>query len=232
MAKTFNFKIKGRWDDRVLFTAKLDISLQTASAKIQLGAAVKIAVGERADLSGADLSGADLRSANLRRADLSDANLRSAYLSGADLSGADLRSAYLRSADLSGADLSGADLKGTVLDPTTSIAPIEDTTIETDGMIVQGPWVYGWRTVRSQHCGSTTYAAQEAPYVAPQFSADTGSPCHPGIYLAGKAYLAENYPNVPIVPCRCLRSDLVRAGDKYRCKRLWILANELQGVQS
>ena len=49
-----------------------------------------IAVGSRADLSGANLYRANLYRANLSRADLSGADLSGANLSGADLSGANL----------------------------------------------------------------------------------------------------------------------------------------------
>ena len=147
-----------------------------------------------------------------QRADLRSANLRSADLSGANLSGADLRSA----------NLSGADLSGTVLDSAAGLPAIPDYDITSSGMIVRGPWVYGWRTSRSQHCGSTEYTPCAEPYCAPYFSTDASTACHPGIYLAGKRYLRENYESAEIVPCKCLRSELVHAADKWRAKRIWV----------
>jgi len=114
--------IKSWFTGTVLFEAEVDASLSYGK---QLGAAIKMAVAAKADLSGADLrsavlsgadlSGAVLRSADLSRAVLSGADLRSAVLSGADLSGAVLRSADLSRADLSRADLRSADLSRAVL---------------------------------------------------------------------------------------------------------------------
>ncbi|MBS4045458.1 MAG: pentapeptide repeat-containing protein, partial [Alphaproteobacteria bacterium] len=94
--------IKSWFTGTVLFEAEVDASLSYGK---QLGAAIKMAVAAKADLSGADL-----RSAVLSGADLSGAVLRSADLSRAVLSGADLRSAVLSGADLSGAVLRSADL--------------------------------------------------------------------------------------------------------------------------
>jgi hypothetical protein len=83
---------------------------------------LRLAIENKANLSGADLSGAnlsdaDLSGAYLRGADLRGADLRDANLSGANLSGANLRDAYLRGANLSGANLSGANLSGANLLP-------------------------------------------------------------------------------------------------------------------
>ena len=64
-----------------------------------------VAIGYRADLSGADLTRANLRGANV-----TDANLRDANLILADLAGANLIDAYLRDANLADANLAGAEL--------------------------------------------------------------------------------------------------------------------------
>ena len=101
------FAIKNRWTGNAQYECSLDVSLDTKPLNIQLGAAVKLAYENGADLSGADLSGAYLSGAYLRGADLRGADLSGAYLSGAYLSGA-----YLNGADLSGAYLSGAYLSG------------------------------------------------------------------------------------------------------------------------
>jgi hypothetical protein len=207
--------------------------------------------GSRANLSGAnlrsaDLSDADLRDANLRSADLSDADLRDANLicanlsganliradlsganlsganlSGANLSGANLSGANLSGANLSGANLSGANLSGTCLDPFATHTAASDDELLAAGLSSDSDYVIGWRTSRSQHCGTTEYAPGTS-HVAPWFSSDSSSPCHPGLYLAGREWLAAHYPGITVVEVRCLRSELLRAGDKWRCKRLWV----------
>ena len=73
------------------------------------------------NLHGANLSKANLSEANLLYADLHDANLRYADLSEANLSEANLLYADLCEADLSGADLSGANLHGANLNKTCGI---------------------------------------------------------------------------------------------------------------
>jgi len=179
-----------------------------------------------ANLEGASLRGANLASANLAGAILADANLEGANLAranleGANLEGANLRGAILADANLEGANLEGADLKGTCLDPAAPVPAASDSEIIAAGLEPDGPLVYGWRTALSQHCGSTAYAPGSS-HVALWFSVDAGSACHPGLYLAGALWLAREYPREPRVRCRCLRSELVCAGDKWRAKRLWI----------
>ena len=193
--------------------------------------------GARADLGGADLSDANLGGAylsdanlsraylgdaNLSRADLSDANLSRAYLGDANLSGADLSGADLSGADLSGADLRRANLSGTALDPAAAPPPLPDAALVAAGLEIDGPWVLGWRTARSMHVGSAEYAPGSA-HVAPWFSVDAATACHPGIYLASLAWLALEFDVCePRVRCRALRAELVHAGDKWRARRLWI----------
>ena len=174
-----------------------------------------------ADLRGADLSSPSLRETDLSFADLRWAKLRSANLSWANLWGADLSWANLRLADLNNADLRNADLTGTCLDPTAEIPPISDDDITSAGLEIVGDRVYGWRTRDSQHVGSTTYEPGKC-YTAQYFSiADTE--CHPGIYLASAEWLNKCYQGRVIVRCYCLRSELHKAGDKWRCKRLWVV---------
>ena len=171
----------------------------------------------RANLAGANLAGADLTRANLAGADLTKASL-----AGADLTGADLTKAYLTGAKLAWANLAGAKLAGTILDPAAPVPPVTDEEITAAGLEIRGEQVWGWRTATSQHCGLTAYVPGQC-YEAPWFSVDTKTDCHPGIYLAGKAWLDENYPDKPHVRCYCLRSELVHAGDKWRAKRLWVV---------
>jgi uncharacterized protein YjbI with pentapeptide repeats len=155
-----------------------------------------------------DLRGAYLSGANLRGADLSKASLSKAYLSGAYLSGANLR---------------GANLSGTCLDPVAPVPSITDEEILCAGFEIRGDEIWGWRTRVSQHCGTTVYTPGE--HVAPVFSVDT-TPCHPGIYIASLAWLRGQYcalTDADFVRCRCLRSELVHAGDKWRAKRIWVV---------
>ena len=157
------------------------------------------------------------------------ANLQGADLSDANLSDTNLRHADLRYANLIGANLLGADLSGTCLDPDAPIPTIPDSEIVNNaGLEIQTvdneERVYGWRTETSQHAGNTHYVPKNEPYEAPVFSVDTDTSCHPGIYLASENWLAHNYyVDVPLVRCYCLRSELIHAGDKWRCKRLWVI---------
>ena len=110
------FDVFNRFSGEVQFTAEIEAS-DTALSSVKLGLAVRWAVKNRANLSGAYLSGANLSGANLYGANLSGANLSGANLYGADLSGANLSRANLSGANLSranlyGADLCGADLSG------------------------------------------------------------------------------------------------------------------------
>jgi hypothetical protein len=199
-----------------------------------------------ARLQGANLRDANLRGANLRYALLRGANLRYALLRGANLKGAyleraNLRYAYLyradpRDANLEGADLKGAclsyanlrnaNLKNTCLAPdAVCAAPPTDGDIKRAGLELRGDKVYGWRTKESTCCGSTTYEVGKE-YTAPWFSVDHNTECHPGLYLAGKEWLDENYKGFEVVRVYCLRSELVHAGDKWRARRLWVVEAE------
>ena len=136
------FEIKSRWTGSVKFTAEIDADDST-SHRVKIGLAVKWAIENRVDLSGADLRGAILRDADLSGAILRDADLSGAILRDADLRGADLRDADLSDADLSGADLRGADL---------SVCPVKIENIHSKiyeaasqpGALKMGTW----------HCGT------------------------------------------------------------------------------
>jgi len=177
---------------------------------------------EGAYLGGANLVGANLGGANLVGANLVGANLVGADLRSADLRSANLRSANLRSADLRSANLRSADLGGTCLDPTATPPTISDAEIVAAGLELDGPWVLGWRTARSMHVGSAEYAPGST-HVAPWFSVDASTSCHPGIYFASRAWLDDEFgTRCAVVRCRALRAELVHAGDKWRARRLWI----------
>jgi hypothetical protein len=184
----------------------------------------------RAVLEGANLVGANLVRADLYGASLVDANLTGAVLEGANLVcanlvRADLYGASLRDANLTGAVLEGADLYGTCLDPEAPIPPITDEQLLESGLEPRGDRVYGWRTSTSRYVGSTQYVERPDPYVAPYFSVSP-TECHPGIYLASREWLRTNDYGEPLVRCYCLRAELHRAGDKYRCRRLWIVGDD------
>ena len=124
------FKIKRRWDSQVKFTCELSKEYENKSYSLQLGAAIKIAIDQGANLQGANLrranlygvnlygvnlQGANLQGANLQEASLYGVNLQEADLWEADLRRANLRGTSLRRANLQRASLYGANLRGTSL---------------------------------------------------------------------------------------------------------------------
>ena len=117
------------------------------------------------------------------------------------------------------ANLSGADLSGTILDQAAPLPEISDSDL--GELTHDGEWVYGVRTAKSQICGATEYLPGSA-HAAPWFSVDGATDCHPGLYLSGPKWLFNHYPSAERVEVRCLRSELLRAGDKWRAKRLWV----------
>ena len=140
------------------------------------------------------------------------ANLSWAYLDGANLSGA----------NLTWADFTGANLSNTILDPKLKCPAYTDLDILATGLEIDNDKIYGYRTKQSQHCGSTIYEPGQC-YEASVFSICQTTDCHPGLYLASKSWLAENYPSVKHVKCYALRNEIVIAGGKIRAKRLWIV---------
>jgi hypothetical protein len=182
-------------------------------------------IGPGADLTGANLceanlTGADLCEANLRWANLSGADLRRANLRWANLSEADLSGANLSEADLSEADLSRANLIGTCLDPSSPVPSLSEEVLSSAGFTVSDGKIYGYRTRYTQHNGDHEYTPGE--HTCPVFSV-SDTPCHPGIYLSGLAWLKENYPNKDFVRCYALQGEIVKAGDKFRAKRIFVI---------
>ena len=179
-----------------------------------------------ANLSGANLIGSDLRGVNLIGSDLRDADLRGANLSdAADLRGSDLRGSDLRGANLRGANLIGADIIGTCLDPTAPVPYPTRAECEEAGFEIKshsdGDAAWGWRTKQSLCVGNTTYTA--GWHMAPVFSVDRGTKCHPGIYLGPSLAWMEHYPGIPLVRCWAWRHEMVHAGDKFRAKRIYVV---------
>ena len=103
--------IKNRHTGEVQFTADIDCDPETSDAE-KMGLAVRWAVKNNVNLTGADLTNANLTGADLSCADLRVADLLCADLTNANLTGADLCSANLTGADLTGTGLAGADLTG------------------------------------------------------------------------------------------------------------------------
>jgi hypothetical protein len=182
--------------------------------------------GKKASLQGASLQGASLQGASLQGADLRDADLKGASLERVELYGANLQDANLQDANLYGTNLQGANLQGTCLDPNAPVPPISDQDLLDAGFEIQGvgeaEYVVGWRTKHSKFVGDTIYKSGKE-YTAPHFSVCTLTDCHPGLYLAGVAYLDAYYKWAERVQVKCLRSELVKARDKFRAKRLWVL---------
>jgi hypothetical protein len=128
----------------------------------------------------------------------------------------------LHRVNLREANLSEANLYGTCLDPTCPVFIISDTELARAGLEARGNFVYGWRTMQSPIVGSHVYTP--GLHTAPVFSIDRYTDCHPGIYLAGAGWLdRQDYSRRPRVRCYCRRDELVHAGDKWRCRRLWVL---------
>jgi len=177
-----------------------------------------------ADLSGANLTDANLKLANLINANLTCANLTRANLAGAGLAWANLTGATLTEADLANTNLTGANLTGTCLDPEAPVPYLTDKEILDAGLEIEGDLVYGWRTKTSIHCGYTMYELGEC-HEAPWFSVCRETSCHSGIYLASKEWLDHEYGEYSRVRCYCRRDELIHARDKWRCKRLWVVAS-------
>ena len=98
------YDIQNRHTGEIQFTADFACA-NDFSDSVKIGLAVRWAIENDVDLSGALLNGANLRYANL-----SGVNLRYADLHGALLSGANLRYVNLHGANLSYANLNEADL--------------------------------------------------------------------------------------------------------------------------
>ena len=186
-----------------------------------------------ADLANADLADTDLANTDLADADLAWANLTGANLTGANLTGANLTEVNLTNANLTNANLTeaclaeaiftGANLTGTCLDPNAPVPELTDDEILDARLEIGGDLVYGWRTKTSIHCGYTMYEPGWR-YEAPYFSVCQKTECHPGIYLDSEAWLSRAYPLHNRVYCYCRRDELIHAGNKWRCKQLWVVA--------
>ena len=165
--------------------------------------------GKYLNLSFANLSGANLSFADLSFADLSGVNLR----------GADLRGANLRRANLSFANLYGADLYGAG----PSFPPVPVTDLSAFETYADDPdFIVGYRTRKSRYFGNTVYEVGNE-YVAPIFSTLEYVACHFGIYLAPTREHSSLDGNADLVKVVALRAETLKAGDKYRTKRVLVI---------
>jgi len=114
------------------------------------------------------------------------------------------------------------DLYGTILDPNKTFDPPSIHALNVAGLNLFNGKVYGYRTLKSRHFGSTEYVPRDEPYKAPYFSTDKETACHPGIYLAGIKYLNYEYGDGFYARVYCLHNEMIQAADKFRCKRLWV----------
>ena len=101
------YDIQNRHTGEIQFTADFACA-NDFSDSVKIGLAVRWAIENDVDLSGADLTEANLRYADLSKADLTEANLRYADLTKANLTEADLTEANLHGALPSEANLSKA----------------------------------------------------------------------------------------------------------------------------
>ena len=103
------YDIQNRFSGEIQFTANFACA-DDFTDSVKIGLAVRWAIENDVDLSGAILRYANLYGANLREADLTEANLYGANLREADLTEAHLSYVNLHGANLRGADLTEADL--------------------------------------------------------------------------------------------------------------------------
>lgn len=200
-----------------------------------------------ANLQGANLQEADLREANLKYACLQKANLQHAKLcyanlQGADLQGANLQGADLREADLQNAHLQRADLRWAALSETalygadlegadlirTCLNPSNTPNRDYKGFEEDGDYIIGYRTKRRlMNDGEYTVGEKvTSPYFSISFS-----PCHPGLYLYPTVQMVLNFMYThstslagPIIKVKAKKTDIHRAGDKWRCKEFEVLS--------
>ncbi len=132
----------------------------------------------------------------------------------------------LSGANLSGADLSRANLSKTVLAPKNKINSriarkwLKAREIHVD---IAGNFI-AWRTQQSIHIGSIFY--MPGVYIAPVFSTDKNSTCHPGLYLADKKWLQNEYgSDIALVRVLANVRDAFPVADKMRVRKFEVLSD-------
>jgi uncharacterized protein YjbI with pentapeptide repeats len=172
---------------------------------------------EGANLNNANLTGARLIGTNLKGADLENTGLDSADFTRANLTGARLTHAHLRYTNFNDAILDGTCLDPLALVPKTDLSAFKRT---------QNGKLIGYRTSRSVHVTGHNYEPGQS-YLAPFFSKDTGTDCHPGLYVlpdleSARALAQERQTNIVVVhidPAHAMRT----VGGNYRCKAFTVV---------
>jgi hypothetical protein len=153
-------------------------------------------------------------------ANLQGTNLLYAYLWEANLHGANLQGAYLQETDLYDINLTEANINHTALDPRN--------TLNTDyrGFKEDGDYIIGYRSKRRLNSGSYSVGDKvKAPYFS-----TCKTECHPGLYLYPTVAMVLKFQESntnsrgPIIKVRTKKTDIHRAGDKWRCKEFEVLA--------
>lgn len=176
---------------------------------------------ENADFSCTEVEKSKFICCNLRRASFYQADLGYAEFVNCDLSDADLTATVLKYTRFD-----NCILTGTCLDPDSPISdegragiysyfPVED-----DGTFV------AYRTSVSQHVGRTVYTPGET-HIAPIFSTDMGTGCHPGLFFNTLDGMERNYPASDWVKVRVNIKDAMRTNSgKFRCRQFEVLEYE------
>lgn len=143
--------------------------------------------------------------------------------------GLDLRKVVFDRASLWRTDFDGADLSGTCLDPRASFLPSAHEEIRAAGFYIHEKdgeeIVRGVRTLFSSvRAGGHEYTP--GWHEAPVFSV-SDEPCHPGIYMASSRWMREHYAKeTRLVGCWAYRDELLRVGDKWRARRIFVEEDE------
>ena len=197
------------------------------------------------DLDGLDFKEFDgcmnFENCSMKGINLSTCRISSSILSGCDLTGANLRDTEFYHSDIYDSTLNGADftdsgtddlsfyscnrfegviLKGTCYDPDIELPHVTDEQLKSIGLTEDpdnSQKVWGYRTFVSQYHGEKRYEA--GGHIAPVFSTSSNE-CHPGIYIASREYLLNEFEDRCHVRCWTLRKDLLIRGNKARTRKL------------
>jgi uncharacterized protein YjbI with pentapeptide repeats len=174
-----------------------------------------------------NFSKADLSRTNLREIDFTLANLSKVDFSKADLSGVSFILANLNKSNFSGTYLGNtnfdkADLSSTILDPNAKIPSqdLSDWEIWEDGLL------RGWRSENSPYypASSGFKYIPGRTYVAPVFSLDISTVCHPGLHVCTsiKDAFVWGYKIIEVAICP---EDIIQSMGKWRCRKFKVIKN-------
>lgn len=185
-----------------------------------------------ADLREANFYNTSHREANFVGANLKHANFDCGVLFEANFSRANLTGANLSFTNIEGANFTGANLTDTCLDPQAKLPSLDlggdEKAFAANAKATENDpeFLYGWRTASSRFCKTKGRFISYEPgceYVAPWFSVSKAD-CHPGLYLAPSVkWLEKKGYQGPYIMVKALKTETIKAGEKYRCKRFWVL---------